>query len=202
MSMLKDIFEYVRKYGVIRLMLKIPGRIYRTFKPILNTVGLFNNGSIQANTLVSCFTPPHIVPRLNLVMTGQENGQLNTDRIIHLLISLADRTGYDLRIISGEPFNTLRFSRVLKASGIKTGNVEFVSFATTRPNTELDIGPLDIFIVSTPAAADRIVDYVNTGNIFDIKADQTANPGILDDLLQKVTRVITRHPSGAPHVCP
>ena len=203
--MLKEILHYVRKYGLGRLVKKAPGRIYRTFRPLLHSAGLIKDNIAPARVGISCFYVPQLPPRLNLVMSGQDVSADKTDGIIYMVVNLADRTGYGLRIISASPLNTLKFSRLLKATGLRTGNIEFTSFETARSNSEIDIGPLDVFICCSADAMDRIIDCINARNIFLIAPEQisqAASSDVLKKLLQQITQVITSLQSGGHHVRP
>ena len=104
--MLKEILHYVRKYGLGRLVKKAPGRIYRTFRPLLHSAGLIKDNIAPARVGISCFYVPQLPPRLNLVMSGQDVSADKTDGIIYMVVNLADRTRYGLRIISAPPLNT------------------------------------------------------------------------------------------------
>ena len=136
---------------------------------------------------------------------GQDVSADKTDGIIYMVVNLADRTGYGLRIISAPPLNTLKLSRLLKATGLRTGNIEFTSFETARSNSEIDIGPLDVFICCSADAMDRIIDCINARNIFLIAPEQisqAASSDFLKKLLQQITQVITSLQSGGHHVRP
>jgi len=203
--MLKEILHYVRKYGLGRLVKKAPGRIYRTFRPLLHSTGLIKNNIAPSGVGISCFYVPQSSPRLNLVMSGHDVNADKTDGIISMVVSLADQTGYGLRIISAPPFNTLKFSRLLKTTGIRIGNVEFISFATSRANSEIDIGPLDVFICCSAESMDQIVDCVNPRNIFLIAAEQVLqadSSNVLNKLLHQINQAITSLQSGGHHVRP
>lgn len=201
--MLKESLDYVRQYGLIRLFDKASGHLYRTIRPVLYSAGLIKDSTVRTGVGLQCFYVPQSPPRLNLVMTAEDASDYRTDQILKLIMNLADRTGYGLRVLSGSPFDTLKFSRLLKTTGFQTGNVEFACLVSARSNSEIDIGPLDVFVACSPDASARIEACVAASNIIPITSDQVSQADSSDTvtrLVQQVSRIITDRQSGGYHV--